>query len=257
MGCQAVLYLATDYNANYPSTNGAGEDAYMNSVQDLTVNVGTGNPGAIGIDVLISNTGAIRNVTVRSGDGQGRFGVALTRDCCGGPGYLENIAINGFDYGIAAGYSTPQMGYTLEHITLSGQRIDGIYDNNFPLWIRDLTSSNSVPTAVNTGLGRLTIIDGQFSGGASSVSAVQDNSNGGVLFLRNISTSGYQSALSRNGTVNGRACLGVQLEAGAEPVFLRGHFSESAGEGDTHLCEYRFHAVGERQGLWRDRQRLD
>ena len=201
VGCQAVLYLTTDYNANYPSTNGAGEDAYMNSVQDLTVDVGSGNPGAIGVDVLISNSGAIRNVTVRSGDGQGRFGIALTRDCCGGPGYLENLTINGFDYGIAAGYSTPQMGYTLEHIALSGQRISGIYDQNFPLWIRDLTSSNSVPVAVNTGLGRLTILDGQFTGGSSAISAVQDNSNGGVVFLRNIATSGYRSARSVNGTM--------------------------------------------------------
>jgi IstB-like ATP binding protein len=72
--------------------------------------------------------GAVRNVTVQSGDGKGRFGIALTRDCCGGPGYLANVTVNGFDYGIAAGYHTPQMGYTLEHVHVSGQNVVGIYN---------------------------------------------------------------------------------------------------------------------------------
>ncbi len=198
--CQAVLYLETEYNYGYPSSYGAGEDAYMNSVQDLTINTGHGNPGAIGIDVLISNSGAIRNLTVQSGDGQGRFGVALTRDCCGGPGYLANITVNGFDYGIAAGYGY-QMGYTLEHLYLSRQNVAGIYNNNFPLWIRDLNSTNAVPAVVNAGLGRVTILQASLTGGAPSVSALQNNSNGGVFFARSITSSGYQSAISTNGVV--------------------------------------------------------
>jgi hypothetical protein len=199
--CRAVLYLQSEYNSAYPSTYGAGEDAYMNSVQDLTINTGNGNPGAIGLDVIISNSGAVRNVAVKSGDGQGRFGIALTRDCCGGPGYLANVTVNGFDYGIAAGYHTPQLGYTLEHVYLSGQNVAGIYNTNFPLWVRDLNSANNVPAVVNAGIGRVTIIQANLTGGASSVSALQDNSNGGVLFARSISTTGYQSAISTNGVV--------------------------------------------------------
>ena len=219
VACQAVLYMASDQGSGPQDPFGAGEDAYMNFVQDLTIDTGHRNTGAIGIDAIMSNTGAIRNVTVQAGDGQGRFGIALTRDCCGGPGYLANVTINGFDYGIAAGYITPQMGYTLEHITLSGQKIAGIYNHNFPLWIRDLTSTNIVPAAVNVGIGRLTIIDGQFSGGLPALSAIQDNSNGGVLFLRNLVTSDYRSALSRNGVVTGGASITEYLSKGAQSLF--------------------------------------
>ena len=219
VGCQAVLYMSTDLRDRAQNQTGGGEDAYMNYVQDLTIDTGSRNPGAIGIDAIMSNTGALRNVTVRSSDGQGRFGIALTRECCGGPGYLANVAIIGFDYGIAAGYNLPQMGYTLEHIALSGQNISGIYSHNFPLWIRDLNSTNVVPAIVNTGIGRITLIDGVLSGGPATVSAIQDNSNGGVMFLRNVVTTNYQSALSRNGVVTGGASILEYISKGAQSLF--------------------------------------
>jgi hypothetical protein len=113
----------------------------------------------------------------------------------------------------------PQMGYTLEHIILSGQNVNGIYNHNFPLWIRDINSTNAVPAVVNAGIGRLTLVDGQLSGGPPKVSAIQDNSNGGVLFLRNIVTAGYQSALSRNGAATGRTSIAEYVSKGAQSLF--------------------------------------
>ena len=43
---------------------GEGNDAYENFVENLTIDVGAGNPGAIGIDYLANNFGAIRDVRV-------------------------------------------------------------------------------------------------------------------------------------------------------------------------------------------------
>src|SRR5262249_27973330 len=43
---------------------GEGNDAYENFVERLTIDVGGDNPGAIGIDYLANNIGAIRDVRV-------------------------------------------------------------------------------------------------------------------------------------------------------------------------------------------------
>lgn len=211
-GCKAVIYLETQINAGFASPRGAGLDAYMNSVQDMTINTGTGNPGAIGIDAIISNSGAIRNVAITSNDGQGQFGLALTRDCCGGPGVVENITINGFDYCIAAGDSghdemgnplgNPDPGYTLEHIHCNNQNVDGLYNLNFQVWIYDFNSVNAVPCVDTEGYGRTTIVTGSCTGGSGSNSAIVDNQpgNGGVTFYRAITTSGYARAIIVNGS---------------------------------------------------------
>jgi hypothetical protein len=45
---------------------GEGNEAFGNTIENLTVDVGFGNPGAIGIDFLANNAGAIRNVTIRA-----------------------------------------------------------------------------------------------------------------------------------------------------------------------------------------------
>ena len=75
-----------------------------NVVENLTVDTGSGNPGAIGIRWNSANTGAIRNVAVRSGDGTGVAG--LMCDVFATEGLLEDVSIRGFDEGltISAGW---------------------------------------------------------------------------------------------------------------------------------------------------------
>ena len=51
---------------------GEGNDAYENFVEDLTIDVGASNPGAVGIDYLANNIGAIRDVRVIAPAGQWR-----------------------------------------------------------------------------------------------------------------------------------------------------------------------------------------
>ena len=55
---------------------GEGNDAYENFVEDLTIDVGAGNPGAVGIDDLANNVGAIRQVRVIAPPGSGAIGVS-------------------------------------------------------------------------------------------------------------------------------------------------------------------------------------
>jgi len=54
-----------------------GSDAFHNFVFDLTIDVGVGNPGAVGLDYLANNLAAVRNVTIRSSDPAGAGAIGL------------------------------------------------------------------------------------------------------------------------------------------------------------------------------------
>lgn len=173
--------------------DGGGNQAFFNSIYDLTVDTGK-NPGAIGIDYMANNKGAIRNVTIR---GQGRVGLNLSR-AWPGPCFINNVRIEGNDVGIAS-ISGYQYGVTFEHITLVNQKLFGILNDNNVLSIHGLTSTNSVPVIRSAGgFGLITLIDGNFSGGSAAVSAIE---NIGALYTRDITTTGYQSAIKNGNTV--------------------------------------------------------
>ncbi|WP_009632914.1 glycosyl hydrolase family 28-related protein [Synechocystis sp. PCC 7509] len=177
-----------------PKLDGGGNEGFRNSIYDLTVDTGIGNLGAIGIDYIANNKGAIRDVIIR---GQGKYGLNLSREWPG-PNLIKNVIIDGFDYGIAS-LNHYQYGITFEHITLTNQKLAGITNKNNVLSIRGLTSINSVPVIQNTSkYGFVTLLDSKFSGGLSTVSAVE---NTGTLYARNITTTGYQSAIKNKGVV--------------------------------------------------------
>lgn len=175
---------------------GEGNEAFRNHIFDLTVLTGSGNPGAIGIDYLASNMGAIRNVSIRSCDGAGHSGLELTRHWPG-PCFIKNVQIEGFDHGIHAGQA--QYGVTFEHITLARQKVAGIRNEGNVLSIRGLTSTNSVPAVQNLeDRGLITLIDGRLEGGSNGVSAIENSD--GHLYARNVTASGYRSAIAIGGT---------------------------------------------------------
>jgi hypothetical protein len=193
---RAVIYTAS--NNPYDDT-GAGVEAYNNHIQDLTIDTGTANPGAIGIDYMATNNDVIRNVTIRSGDGQGMIGLAFIRKNPG-PCLIKYVMIKGFDYGIHSNQTwTGSM--TFEHISLNNQKVAGILNEGSPLAIRKLTSTNTVPAIKSTNwMAFTTLIDANLSGGSSSASAIEDLDNS-KLYVRNLTTSGYQSAIKNNTTV--------------------------------------------------------
>jgi hypothetical protein len=192
---RAVIYTAS-VNSN---DTGAGNEAYNNHIQDLTIDTGTGNPGAIGIDYLASNNGIIKNVTIRSGDGLGKIGLGIIRKIPG-PFLVKNVKIKGFDYGIDSN-QTWTGSITFEHITLNNQKVAGILNQGTPLAIRGLTSTNTVPAIkITTWKGLTTLIDANLSGGSLSMSAIENLDNV-KLYARNLKTSGYRSAIKNNTTV--------------------------------------------------------
>lgn len=176
--------------------------AFRDSIYDLTVDVGSGNEGAYGIRFTSNNQGGIRNVTIRSDDGQGPAGLALDK-AWPGPSMIKNLRVVGFDYGIFT--ASPEYSLTFDHITLENQKIAGINNTWNLLSIRGLTSRNTVPVikseGVNPNDGRsfTVVIDGSFTGGSASNAAIELNA--GNVFVRDITTSGYKAVIKKGGIV--------------------------------------------------------
>jgi len=167
---------------------------FRNAIRNLTVDTGKGNPGAAGVQFMANNQGCMRDVVIRSGDGQGPIGLDMAYTDEIGPLLIKNVTVIGFDVGIKMTHGVN--GMTLEHITLRGQNQAGLLNEGQCVTVRGLASANAVPAVRN---GRdpslLVIIDSQLTGtGAASGKAAIENA--GALFARNVKTSGYQEAIA-------------------------------------------------------------
>lgn len=172
----------------------ASNIAMTNMLENLTISVGKGNPGATGVRYFANNTGAVRNVRIISEDPEyrGNTGFSVLHEkvsAC----YVKNVEIVGFNYGIKV---MPQFLYTtFEHITLKNQKRVGIYTGNTVIAIRDLKSENFVPAIRMEGfIGFVSLIDAKLKGGNPLDTAIKHNY--GQCFLRNIKAEGYESVIA-------------------------------------------------------------
>ena len=172
------------------SSGSAGNEAFDNFISDLTIDTGTGNTGAVGVDYLANNRCAIRNVTVNSSSRVGVTGISMTRTNIG-PCLLKNITVNGFNCGMNV--ANQLYCVTMEHIYLNNQNTYGLYNDSNSISVHDLNSVNSIPAVKNNNaLGMITLIQGNLTGGASGNSGIV---NSGHLYARAVTTSGYGSAI--------------------------------------------------------------
>lgn len=210
--CRAVFY--TGNNQASDLVGGTGQTAFKNDIWNLTINIGSGNAGAIGIDYQGSNRASIRNVNVISGDGSGRAGIVTGRSnsigAGPGPALVKNVLVQGFDYGIYSVGTSNQVGLTYEYIDLENQHVAGFCARNLPAFVHMVSSHETVPAFIHSGVkGSLVISDASFAGNGSNRSAIEIQNaekNGGVTFLTHIRTTGYRSALATgpgNGPVEG------------------------------------------------------
>jgi hypothetical protein len=208
---RAVIMTGSRDDSNaYNDANGEGNQAFENSISHLTVDVGSGNPGAIGVDYQVSNWGGMREVTIRSSDAAkaGFCGISLLRRD-NGPGIIEKVSVDGFQYGIRAGQEIAQ--FTLEHISLSGQSVVGIEDREAVLAIRKLTSVNTVPAVRASSQALLNLLEANLTGGSPAHSAIEFVNPESRGYLRGITTSGYASAVRSRGTTVAGATVGEWL----------------------------------------------
>ncbi len=189
--------IVTGSEADNPNPAGGGNRAFAHRIINLTVHTGNGNPGAIGIDFITSNSGCVSDVTVRSGDGTGSAGIAMNRNWPG-PGLVRNVSVEGFDYGVQM-LNHFQYGMTFEHLTLRKQNKAGFQVEKNCAFIRGLRSENNVPAFVANNAS-VVLIDSQLT--PNPLAGVLAPGQGvaiqgdGQLFARNVTTSGYAQAIA-------------------------------------------------------------
>ncbi|MFW6277754.1 MAG: glycosyl hydrolase family 28-related protein, partial [Prolixibacteraceae bacterium] len=167
--------------------------AMSNTFENITIDIGAGNPGATGLHFYANNTGAVRNVTIRSSDekGKGAIGLAILKGPVSGC-LIKNLTVNGFDYGVkVADFSI----FTVfEHINLNNQKKAGFWVIDNVVSIRGIKSTNAVPALQQTGKhGMVCILDSELQGLENPQAAIVIN--GGYCFARNIGTSGYAKSI--------------------------------------------------------------
>lgn len=165
-----------------------------NYVFDLTLDTGSGNPGAIGFDYCGHNNSAVANLLVRSGDGAGVRGLDLLRPWPG-PCLVKDVEVRGFDVGVESRHT--EYSLTLTGLRLSGQKKAGLVNVRNGLAIERLVSDNRVPAVVNSGGGQVVLIDSELTGGTAA--AAVTNAKDSALFVRNLRVGGYKDALDDAG----------------------------------------------------------
>lgn len=199
--------LFQDNTAPVPMVSTAGNNttggwtaiSFMNSIFDLTIDTGNGNPGAIGLRFIANNQGTVKRVRIRSGspDRLGWAGIDMERASIPGPALIKNVEIIGFDFSIRTGWAN--YGTTIEHLELKEARLGGIRNESHIINIRRLTAEGiNGPAVINVNEdGVLTIVDSRLEGVNEQTAIV----NNGYLFARNIEVAGYSNSLNDHGAI--------------------------------------------------------
>jgi len=173
-----------------------GSNVNLNNVlENVTIDTGRGNPGAVGLRWNASNAGAVRNVAIRSADGTGVAG--LVCDVRNAQGLVEDLRITGFDTGlsISAGAATV---VTLDHATFTQQGHDAIRLASMScLAARDVLTEGAATALRLESNSHAVIIDSALRGTSAGTAAI--DLGGGHLLARSVETTGYRAAVERQG----------------------------------------------------------
>jgi hypothetical protein len=188
-------------------TGRAPAQRFRNAVRNLTIDTGTGNPGAVGLRFMANNQGGVLDVAIRSADGRGAVGLDLAYTNEQGPCLIRNVHVIGFDVGIHTRHAVD--GVVMENVSVENQNVAGIVNEGQCLSVAGLRSLNRVPAVRNAaGPGLIALIDADLRAPDSSSADGAAIVNDAGLFLRNVHTAGYTSAVQ---TSVGQAPAGATI----------------------------------------------
>ncbi len=164
-------------------------------IRNLTINIGSNNAGAIGVQYNASNSGYLGEVDIVSEDGRGLVGLALA-GVENGPAQVRNLRIKGFDLGI---YGRTSYVYPMSHVQIEGARTAGLI-NRGKLACENWTvaMATDAPAIIQNGKwGAMAVIGAFLHGKGSARPAVVNEA--GMLYLRDIKTTGFAGAFEGKG----------------------------------------------------------
>lgn len=202
----AVIQIA-DYTYSNKSSGNTNFQLYGT---DFSVIIPADQPNAVGVSYGSANMGGLRNVHIKAEGTAGHTGLALIQ-YNNGPGYIENVTVEGFNTGIEVSDGWGET-FTFSKIKLLNQNkggigfivddkmlgIDGLISEQKnadvkPFVIFDKNPDNSE----HGGFPHLTLLNSTFKSESNSSVPIIDIASG-HLFIRNISTSGYGDGLIKD-----------------------------------------------------------
>lgn len=191
---KSVIFTRANHNPEWYKHSPRGESlgeghvAFHNNLFDFTVDIGKGNPGAIGVNFHSSNQGAVSRVRVVSGDGAGVCAFELTRRNVG-PSLVSDVEARGFDFSFrfAGLYCV-----ALERASFSKARVAGISNSGGVLAARKVRVTGSPAALANEAAdGLLVLLDSKLEGAGGA--ALKGN---GKWLLRNVEVNGFGSVIA-------------------------------------------------------------
>jgi hypothetical protein len=194
-----------------------------NVLANLTIDTGSGNPGAVGLWFQGANLTSMHNVKVTSGDGKGHCGILFQTGSV--QGYYRDLSVSGFDYGICQ-TDNPEFDSALEHVTVRGQGTSGVLVQGGGMSLRLLDADESATGAEGLRIektGAVVLVDDSaFLGSGAPAAAALDQTQTSMeaLFVRNVVSAGYASALVQAGLMVDAGGGAVAAYASYPPVVL-------------------------------------
>jgi hypothetical protein len=176
------------------------EQFFRTAVRSLTFDVGSNNPLADGLKFHGNNQSTVNHVRFIAGPGSGDVALDLAHTDAIGPILVRDVQVDGYAVGIHSAWQNASR--VFEDIRLRNQReYAWVNEAASTIWVRKLRSENAVPAFRNDswrlpgdGQGRVALVDSELIGlpGAETQAAITTLGN---TYLRNVRSSGYQSAV--------------------------------------------------------------
>jgi hypothetical protein len=175
--------------------------------RNFTIDV-TNNRGAVGIGYWSANNGLITNMLLRADDNAGFAGIYVPKAVFAG--YVQDITIQGFDYGFLVIGDEVDSCPVLEYLSLIQQRLAGISVAKMSINLRNLAVSGGATAVDLTGpSAQVIVIDSDLKGGGSTNPAIRQVAKS-HLHLRNVSAAGFAATVAE-GTQT-KLALGTALD---------------------------------------------
>lgn len=176
--------------------DGQENAGYSNYIEHMTLDVGSGNPAAIGCRYSVANNGSIRHVTIRSSDPAraGKYGLMFGSTA--GPGWVADVTIDGFDYGIW-GEGSLVNNIVFSDVTVQNSTTAALRPGIKSWTFENLTATN-VPMVADMSDARSAILiaGGTFTGPGTNAFQVVANA---YLWVRGVTATGFTRLVSQAG----------------------------------------------------------
>lgn len=189
-------------------------------IYNLGFDVSYGNPNAIPVTSEMNNVGALRNVVIWVEDTTCPEAFNLSR-AYPGPALSKNMAMYGCAIGVYSNLN--EYNWVFDQVTMEGQTAEAMMSTashwSLEHWLSDNTVSAYVGGSVG-GAGTIAILNSELLNGASGTTALRQLNANGILYERNVTTTGYGTAMTdSNGSITNTAMPAEYYTGTAQCLF--------------------------------------